>query len=320
MSFLLPNPSTPTNGQAGDATPILQNELALAQAIAAFDGSQINAKSVTENALADSINPRLRASETMESFVYSGCTWSALSGANGTMTGGTIYVNGYRTIVTGVGSKTFPLSNDTYVDIDYLGNLTYNSVANGATAPSLTANAIRVAKVVTSGSAITTVTQTGSDGNGTIIYPIGAASADDLQNPVKFRVFRSAAYTTTGTNTLIRMPYDAKSFDTGTNVDIVTNPGRFTVTVPGFYQFNARWGTGSATSNINNIALFKNGAEASRGAYLQYTANPMGNTVSDFLQLAVTDYIEVFYSSNGAVVADVGSAYNYFSGFLVSAT
>jgi hypothetical protein len=170
MSFTLPNPSSPTNGQLGDATPILQNELALAQAIANFDGSQISSKSVTEAALADAINPRLRGSETLANFVFSGCTWSALAGNNGTMTGGTIYVNGYRTVVTGVGSNTFTLSSDTYVDIDNLGNVTYVTVANGASSPSLTANSLRVAKIVTSGSAITTITQTGWDGLGNPIY------------------------------------------------------------------------------------------------------------------------------------------------------
>ena len=36
MSFSLPNPTTPTNGQPGNATPILQNEQAIAQAIATF--------------------------------------------------------------------------------------------------------------------------------------------------------------------------------------------------------------------------------------------------------------------------------------------
>ncbi len=166
MPFSLPNPSVPTNGQLGDATPILQNELAIAQAISAFDGSQINAKSVVEGALADAINSRLRGLETLANFVYSGCIWSAVSGLNGTMTGGTIYVNGYRTIITGVGSNTFASSTDTYIDIDYLGNLTYNAVANNATAPSLTANALRVAKVVTSGVAVTSVVQTGWDSLG----------------------------------------------------------------------------------------------------------------------------------------------------------
>lgn len=158
-----------------------------------------------------------------------------------------------------------------------------------------------------------------NNGTGIANLEIGSGHTS-LKIDYKFRVYRNASYTTTGTNTLIRMPYDAKNFDTGSNVDITTNPGRFTAPIAGFYQFNARWGTGSASSNINNIALFKNGSEVSRGNFLQYTSNPMGNVVSDLLQLSINDYVEVFYSSNGNVVADVGSPYNYFSGFLLSQT
>jgi hypothetical protein len=177
MAFTLPYPTTPQNGQPGDATPILQNELAIAQAIANFDGSQIIAASVTETALANAVNPRLRYSEAFSNFVYSGCVWSVVSGANATMIGGTIYVNGYRVIVSGVVSNTFGTLLDTYVDIDYLGNVTYPSVSNGSTAPALTSNSIRVAKVVTNGSAITGIFQSGRDTAGNLIYNTGSVTA-----------------------------------------------------------------------------------------------------------------------------------------------
>lgn len=161
MPFSLPNPSVPTNGQLGDATPILQNELAIAQAISAFDGSQINAKSIVEAALADAINSRLRGSETLGSFVQSGCIWSGVSGLNGTMTGGTIYVNGYRVVVSGIGSNTFASSSDTYVYIDYLGNITYQAVATNSASPSPTPNAILVGIIITNGTTITQANQGG---------------------------------------------------------------------------------------------------------------------------------------------------------------
>lgn len=191
MSFVLPNPTVPTNGQLGDATPILQNETAIAQAIASFDGSQIQAKSVQSAALADNINPQIRGAETLANFVFTGCIWSLVSGFSGTMTGGTIYVNGFRTIVSGVGANTFNASNDTYVYIDNLGNVSYQAVSNNAASPSAVANAILVAIVVTSGSTITSINQ-GSisatapivssntvivcDTNGNIIYPTDTTS------------------------------------------------------------------------------------------------------------------------------------------------
>jgi hypothetical protein len=134
--------------------------------------------------------------------------------------------------------------------------------------------------------------------------------------PVKFRVYRNASYNSVSA-TFTRMPYDTKNFDTGTNVDVVTNQGRFTAPVGGYYHFTARYGTSGASSNIDYITLYKNGTEFSRGNVLQYTANPMGLIVTDFVQLSAGDYVEVFYSINSVAVVDVGSPFNYFSGVLL---
>lgn len=184
MSFQLPDPTVPTNGQALDATPLLANLVAIEQAIDDFDGSQIHAKSIVEAALADAVNPRLRDSEIIDNFVHTGCIWSSVSGLSGTMTGGTIYVNGYRTTVASIGSNTFTALKDIYIDIDYLGNVTYNETTNGGTPPALTANAIRVAKVVTASSSISSVTQSGYDSNGIRIYS-GQSAHLGLANSVQ---------------------------------------------------------------------------------------------------------------------------------------
>lgn len=158
-----------------------------------------------------------------------------------------------------------------------------------------------------------------NDGTGIASLEFGAGhTTAKIDN--KFRIYRSASYSTTGTNSFIRMPYDTKNYDTNSLADISTNPGRVTMTAAGFYLLGSRYGTGSAASNINDIALFKNGSEISRGNILQYTANPMGNIVTDFLQFSVNDFVESYYSTNGSVVADVGSAYNYFWGVALCQT
>lgn len=322
MSFVLPNPGVPQNGQSGDATPILANELAIAQAISSFDGSQVQSGSIQSAALANNINPQLRGSETLANFVYSGCLWSLVSGFSGTMTGGTIYVNGFRTIVSGVGANTFAASSDTYVDIDNLGNIVYLAVANGATASSLTANSLRVAKVVTNGSAITTITQFGSDGIGNILYPIGPDSAAKTQNPCKFRISLTTAQNTSPA-AFTRVLYDTKQFDTGNNIDIITNKGRFTAPAPGFYHFDAAVNLGSVSGTTTLItSLFKNGSEYSRGNQVGSTAGSGGvaTSVSDTIQLAQNDTVDVDVFCNGTVALSTGAIDTFFSGFLVSAT
>lgn len=251
MSFSLPNPTVPTNGQPGDATPILANEIALAQAIAAFDGSQINAKSVVEAALADPVNPRLRGLETLANFVYVGCIWTQVSGVSGTMTGGTIYVNGYRTIVSGIGSNTFAASSDTYVYIDYLGNVTYSAVSNNASSPSAIANAILVAIIVTSGAAITTINQ-GSptvtapqvssaylsvcDSLGNLIYP-----TDPVSRVLGYRQLTSSPTTTSAS---------AAQISAGLTLPIITPANRkVKITIYCYYVSNSG-------ANTNTISLW----------------------------------------------------------------
>lgn len=60
-------------------------------------------------------------------------------------------------------TATYAPLSDTYTDIDDTGNFTRIAVANGAAAPALTANSIRLEKVVTSGTAITSVVRLAAD-------------------------------------------------------------------------------------------------------------------------------------------------------------
>ncbi len=171
MALSLPYPNTPLVGQPGDPVPINANFTALAQAIQAFDGSQIAVGTVVAAALNSVINPVTRDNLIITNFVSSGCVWSTVSGLSGTMSSGTLFINGNMAVVNGVISKTFTASKDTYIDIDVNGNVYYQEVSNGAASPSITANSIRIAKVVTSGAAITSIVQTGVDSLNNQIYP-----------------------------------------------------------------------------------------------------------------------------------------------------
>lgn len=83
-------------------------------------------------------------------------------GASLTMTipGGTAYVIGIRVVKAGADAdltRTYTASKDTYVDISNTGAITYSEVANGAGAPAVAGSSIRLEKVVTNGTEITSV-------------------------------------------------------------------------------------------------------------------------------------------------------------------
>jgi hypothetical protein len=175
--FTLPYPGKPANGDTLDAGVVQANLTALAQAIQSFDGSQITPGSISAAAFAAAINPNTTVKETLRPFVASGCTWQIVSNLQGTMISGVIYVNGIRATIGGVGSYNFTASQDTYIDADYNGNLYYIPVGNGAASPALTANAIRLAKIVTNTTAITSIVQGGMDSNNVLVYPHGTSGS-----------------------------------------------------------------------------------------------------------------------------------------------
>ncbi len=122
-------------------------------------------------AMQDEANTKKFRDESNVSFVASGCIWSATSGLSAAMTSGVLYVaNGARLAISAIVTRAFTASRDTYVDFSSAGAVGYSEVTNGAAAPALAADSIRVAKVVTNGSAVTSVVQVGIDSLGNYIY------------------------------------------------------------------------------------------------------------------------------------------------------
>ena len=133
--------------------------------------SNIASDSVFEINMANDANPRVRDSElltntvdvfssgslTQNTFVYSGGTPATDSDLTSDVSAVVAYINGYR-VSKAVTALTYQASMDTYVDLSQTGVYTQTAVAIGATQPAVAANSARLAKVTTSGSAITTVT------------------------------------------------------------------------------------------------------------------------------------------------------------------
>jgi hypothetical protein len=112
--------------------------------------------SITSYDLATSINPVTFRNEAFNDWTYSGMLPPTSASLSSTITAGVSYVNGVR-IETSATAHTFTASKDTYVYINSGGYFDYQEVANGASAPTTPANDLLLCKVVTSGTAVTSV-------------------------------------------------------------------------------------------------------------------------------------------------------------------
>ena len=97
-------------------------------------------------------SPLLNVGDVFSDFIADGVQWAIPSSASltTTMTSGSAYLNSVRTLVPAVSGNAFPASSDTYVSFNNSGVPAYQSVANGATAPTPTSGYVQTAKVVTS--------------------------------------------------------------------------------------------------------------------------------------------------------------------------
>lgn len=237
-------------------------------------------------------------------FVASGLTIPTSGTLTTTSTSGVVYFNGTRYAVASDGGHTYTASKDTYVDVNPVtGAYTYNAVANGAAAPALTANSIRIAKVVSGAGSVTGVTQSGFDSLGNPIYytkPYG-----NIANPniYRARAYLNANQLNVATATATKVLLDTIDYDTNNNFDVTTNH-RWTSPVTGYYLI-----TGSiASKDTEGVSgtrwiteIFKNGSVIKYSA--AYHAGTSGVVVvnSDIFLLNATDYIELFlYHEAGA--------------------
>lgn len=121
-----------------------------------------------------------RFDESLGDFIASGLVWSQTALLVGEMTAGVVYIDGERLVIGALSGINFTASKDTYVDVGVDGVVDYDPVANGASAPALAASHVRIAKVVTDGSGITSVVQTGTDSLGNTIRPSGSVGPTQL--------------------------------------------------------------------------------------------------------------------------------------------
>ena len=108
----------------------------------------------------------------------------------------------------------------------------------------------------------------------------------------------SSAFAVTGTS-WNKVPFDTKVFDSANNFDLVNH--RFVAPNAGYYQVNTSiaFGPAATAPESAQIGIFKNGAQQIFASdYLTSAGQYWYIPVSDILQLAVGDYVEIFAASN----------------------
>uniref|UniRef100_A0A6M3IE19 Putative structural protein n=1 Tax=viral metagenome TaxID=1070528 RepID=A0A6M3IE19_9ZZZZ len=98
----------------------------------------------------------LHTKDWISDTVISGCLPATSTTLISDISAGVAYSQGRR-IVKVATSKTYTASKDTYVDLKGDGTYVFTEVLNAAAAPAIAANSIRLAKVVTDATAITSV-------------------------------------------------------------------------------------------------------------------------------------------------------------------
>jgi len=123
-----------------------------------LEGGGINIKpgSITSIDLNTTVSTITRWSESFNDFTVSGMLPATSANLASDISAGVSYVSGYR-VATAATNHTYTASKDTYVYISNGGYFIYQEVANGASAPSTPTNSLLLAKVVTNGTAITSV-------------------------------------------------------------------------------------------------------------------------------------------------------------------
>jgi hypothetical protein len=178
------SPSAPTNSDILTAIGASNPYIILATVYCANGFTSINNGNITDQrtfaTFATGGDPIFQS--VFSNYISSGVVIPTSGTLITSSTSGIMYYGGTKIVVASDGGHTYTANKDTYVDVSNNGVYNYGAVNNAAAAPALTANSVRVAKVVTGASAVTSVVQSGLDSNNVPIYPTKAVNtATDLQ-------------------------------------------------------------------------------------------------------------------------------------------
>lgn len=177
-----------------------------------------------------------------------------------------------------------------------------NASTSGAGGVITTADNTGTLQLQSGGTTIATISSTGLALNtGNITLPSGAAPT--------FSAYPSSTQSITS-GTWTKVLFQTEEWDTNNNFA----SSRFTPTVAGYYQVNARAEV-AAVFNQQNITIYKNGAQEKQGVY--GSTNFAGTTVSALVYCnGSTDYLEIYVLLGATQVTTAASITTYFQAFL----
>ena len=338
MTLAAESPNSDQNYAAGSLTRVyipvsaaLHNKMVEGILVHADQDGTLKADSVDvtavikDNVVSNAKLSEFKPSEVLADYVVSGGVVAQTAGLTGSFSNMVHYIGGVRSTKTSVANKTYTASKDTYVDADVTANsiVVYTEVANGAASPALTAGYIRIAKVVTNGSAITSVVQSASDTLKNPIRPLYPITMPKLGNTCMTSVYLGTQMSNIAQNADTRISFDTKVFDIGSNFTLSPDYV-FVAPVNGFYYASATVNWRSVNAGENITLNIKRNATTVLQKQLNIAASSFGAEAhtSGLVYMTAAQYLEVTTAHDGTGSAqDIlnGSTSTYFQVFLVAA-
>ena len=156
-----------------------------------------------------------------------------------------------------------------------------------------------------------------SDGSGNVTIGSSGktitAVGSGLANTPAFSVFKSSAQSIPNT-TITKITFDTEDFDT----DSAFASNKFTVPAgkAGKYLFYTKLQSDSTSGETVNIYFYKNGSSFVKQRQSIHASNRRTFQVTAILNLAATDYVEVFKDQDGGSARNIDGDANRISYFL----
>ena len=175
----------------------------------------------------------------------------------------------------------------TYVNNRNSGSSTWDAIS--------VSSASSVPVVLNNSSGTQDIFRAQDNGSNVMVIPDGGIITMASQSAA--RAYRDSSTQAISASSTTKIQFNAESYDVKSEFDSATNY-RFTATVAGKYLVACQLTIANASANTLNIYIYKNGAAVSTFLYSDASTATESFVVSDIIDLAATDYIEIFENNS----------------------